>query len=99
MNVASRLLFPLALLFASPGLLAQDAIEPYVEYRKRVEAGQNISPLEHGRRSNCTSPQRSAGRRNFDYLTEPSARFRLAWDACCWPNVFYYSAFFTKFIY
>ncbi|MGY1529310.1 hypothetical protein [Luteimonas sp. A649] len=48
MNVASRLLFPLALLVASPGLFAQDAIEPYVEYRKRVETAQNISPLEHG---------------------------------------------------
>src|SRR5690554_6088102 len=48
MNVASRLLFPLALLVVSSGLFAQDAIQPYVEYRKRVEAAQNISPLEHG---------------------------------------------------
>lgn len=48
MNVAARLLFPLALLAGSSSLLAQDAIEPYVEYRKRIEAAQNISPLEHG---------------------------------------------------
>ncbi|HRP71437.1 MAG TPA: RHS repeat-associated core domain-containing protein [Luteimonas sp.] len=27
---------------------AQDGIQPYVEYRKRIETAQNISPLDHG---------------------------------------------------
>ena len=37
-----------ALLAGSAGLLAQDAIQPYVEYRKRIETAQNISPLDTG---------------------------------------------------
>lgn len=38
----------LSLVVVSSGALAQDGIHPYVEYRKRVEATQNISPLDHG---------------------------------------------------
>ena len=53
MPVAARLLLPLALLAESCGLLAQDAIQPYVEYRKRIETSQNISPLETGRFTVC----------------------------------------------
>ena len=44
MDVMSRLLLFLVLLVISSCAFAQDAIEPYVEYRKRVEAAQNVSP-------------------------------------------------------
>ncbi|MCD9008212.1 hypothetical protein LDO31_18640 [Luteimonas sp. XNQY3] len=42
-----RLLVTLALLVVSFSVVAQDAIQPYVEYRKRVESSQNVSPLDN----------------------------------------------------
>jgi RHS repeat-associated protein len=48
LNVVHRLLVLLVLLVTSFSAYSQGAIEPYVEYRKRVETAQNISPLDNG---------------------------------------------------
>lgn len=48
MKLVRETLSIVAALIVSLPALAQDAIQPYVEYRKRVESAQNISPLDVG---------------------------------------------------